>query len=378
MRRSFDLFASCLPGLEPLLVQELEHLGAKPRPIGGGATFSGDLAFVMRSCHWLGTASHVLMRLAEFPCRALGELQRKAAQLPWREWLRPQVPVDVHATARASRVYHTGAVVERVENAISEALGARISAPAGNDDDAARVHVRFHRDVCTISIDATPTPLHRRGYRLESAKAPLREDIAHALVLTSGWRPPAALLDPFCGAGTIAIEAAGLGLGLAPGRLRAPALHHLALFDADAWATAMVPGQSPAGPLRINASDRDDGAVKAALHNAERAGVASTITFTTCALAAQPWLADPASAPTHGCIVTNPPFGKRVPRAQDIATLYQTLGHRVARLGADWRLTVLAHDVRTARRTGVPLRAAFNTRHGGLSVTAMSSAAANP
>jgi putative N6-adenine-specific DNA methylase len=372
--RVFDLFAACLPGLEPLLARELSTLGLEPSPLRGGVACASDIGGAMRAGLWLGTASHVLLRLTEFPCRALGELQRKASQLPWTEWLRPTVPVDVRATTRGSRVYHTGAVVERIENAIATAFARPLAARA-EGSPAAGVHVRFRDDVCTISLDTTASPMHRRGYRLEGAKAPLREDIAHALVLASGWTGDTALLDPFCGSGTIAIEAAALALGLAPGRLRAPPLEHLALFDGEAWELARRFAPRPAaGAPRIAAGDRDAGAIAAARHNAERAGTAAAIEFHCGAFTAHPWL-QPGAAPAHGVLATNPPFGVRVPRADKLLALHQTLGHRAAALGAGWRVALLAHDVRLVRRTGLSLRAAFTTRHGGLAVTALCGAA---
>jgi len=373
--RSFDLFAACLPGLEPLLTDELVALGARPKRLRGGVAFAADAPLAMRSCLWLGTASHVLLRLTEFPCRALGELQRKAAQLPWREWLRPNVPVTVRATTHGSRVYHTGAVVERIENALATAFGRPVSPATGADTIVASVHVRFKNDVCTISIDATSTPLHRRGYRLEGAKAPLREDLAHALVLAADWRADTALLDPFCGSGTIPIEAARLALGIAPGRLRDPAMEHLALFDGDAWqvARSAPPPRAAVERAQIAASDRDAGAIEAARRNAERAGVAAAIDFQCCAITATPWL-QAGAAPARGVLATNPPFGLRVPKGDRLLPLYQTLGHRARGLGDGWRVALLAHDVRLARRTGLPLRAAWTTRHGGLAVTALTGA----
>jgi putative N6-adenine-specific DNA methylase len=374
--RTFDLFAACLPGLEPLLAQELTALGAEPKSLRGGVAFAGDAALAMRSCLWLGTASHLMLRLAEFPCRALGELQRKAAQLPWREWLRPNVPIEVRATTRGSRVYHTGAAKERIENAIAAAFGKPLGAATADDTIVAHVHVRFRDDVCTLSLDATSTPLHRRGYRLEGAKAPLREDLAHALVLASGWSGDTALLDPFCGSGTIVIEAAQLALGLPPGHRRDPAMEHLALFDGDAWqqARSQVPDRAVADRPRLAASDRDAGAVEAARRNAERAGVADSIEFECCAITGHPWL-QAGGAPAAGTLATNPPFGLRVPKGDRLLPLYQTLGHRARALGAAWRVALLAHDVRLARRTGLPLRAAWTTKHGGLTVTALTGAA---
>lgn len=367
-----ESFAACLPGLEPLLADELRALGAVPRPLRGGVAFDGDVELAMRACLWLGTASHVLLRTASFPCRALGELERKARDLPWRAWLRAEVAIDVRATAHASRIYHTGAIAERIGNALGAVFGRPPRTPR-DDEPAAGVHVRFQRDVCTISLDATATPLHRRGFRLDGRKAPLREDLAHALLRAGAFTPDDALLDPFCGSGTIAIEAAAMALGLAPGRLRPPALEHLALFDPDAWQrvrSAPAPIAAAATAPRIAAGDRDAGAIEAARQNAERAGVAGAIEFTLGAFTAHPWWQE-GGAPPRGLLATNPPFGRRVGQVDRLLPLYQSLGHRAAALPDGWRTAVLAHDVRLARRTGLPLRAAWTTRHGGLAVTAL-------
>lgn len=375
MPPSLALFAACNPGIEPLLAREVAGLGAEARETPGGVELAGDLALAMRAARWLGCASHLMLRVAEFRCRAPGELSRKAAETPWRAWLRSEVPLAIRATSRASRVFHTGLVAERVRAAVEDALGAKPASATTPDEPAARLQVRFHRDVCTISLEATATPLHRRGYRLESAKAPLREDLAHALVLASGWQPGEALLDPFCGSGTIAIEAAGLALGLAPGRLIPPPLSHLALFDETAWRRVAAETRAP-NSSSICASDRDAGAIAAARANAERAGVAHAIAFERVALTKCAWLAAPESAPTRGVLVTNPPFGRRVSEAQKLETLYQALGQRTAKLGAGWRVALLAHDARLARRTGFALEAVFATKHGGMNVSALVGSAA--
>lgn len=372
MTDSFPVFVTCLPGLEPFLLQELAHHHIEAQAVSGGATFNGSNETVMRACLWLGTASQVLIPLVEFRCRALGELQRKAMELPWREWLLPRIPVALSSRSRRSRVYHTGGISERIYNAIGNSFHKEPLLAKDNDDMVANVVTRFHDDVCTIYIEATATPLHRRGYRLDGRKAPLREDIAHALVLASNWSPDTAMLDPFCGSGTIAIEAAGLALGLPPGRLREPALQHTARFDIDAWQELQSEAspREPAAP--IAASDRDKGAVAATKTNAERAGVQQAIQVGQHALAAQPWL-EGTDTPKRGAIVTNAPFGVRVSKSNNLLPLYQTLGHRSKALGADWSLTILAHDMRLARRTGLELKPRFTTKHGGLSVTAMGS-----
>jgi putative N6-adenine-specific DNA methylase len=378
-------FAACQPGLEPFVAAELLALGAAPKVLAGGVAFAADNAMVMRAAYWLGCASHVLVRLAEFPCRALGELERKARDLPWSDWLRRTVPCAIRATAKGSRVYHTDAIAERIGNAIAATVGAMATSAArdvadelaADAADIARLTVRFRADVCTISLDATPTPLHRRGYRLASGKAPLREDLAHALVRASGFARGGALLDPFCGSGTIAIEAAGLALGLPPGRLRAVPLAHLALFDEPAWEAARrkpwgvdaeTAGAEALGP--IAAGDRDEGAIAMARDNAGRAGVGAAIAFTSGAFTAHPWL-EAGGAPARGVVVCNPPFGRRVATGKNLLHLYQSLGHRVRGLGDGWRAALLAQDLRLARRTGLELRAAFTTRHGGIAVTGL-------
>ena len=369
MSGPLELFASCQPGLEPLLLGELSALEIEGDAQRGGVAFTGDAATVQRCGLWLGTASHLLMRITQFRCRALGELQRKVSELPWRQWLRAHVPIAVKATTRGSRVYHTSAVEERVENAIATALGKAPPKAEPGDEIVAHIHVRFREDVCTVSIDAASTPLHRRGYRLDGRKAPLREDLAHALVLASGWQPGEALLDPFCGSGTIVIEAAAIAQGLPPGRLRAPALQHLALFDSRGWEKTFKE-RRPAIASLLAGGDRDAGAIEASKANAERAGVAAAITLHEGAVTTHPWL-QAAGAPERGVLVTNPPFGVRVSDAAKLVPLYQTLGHRAARLGAAWRVAVLANDVRLCRRTGLVLTTAFTSKHGGLQVAAM-------
>ena len=370
MTSTLPLFAACQPGLEPFLIAELEALGVEARSVPGGATFEGDLTLLMRACLWLGTASHVRVRLARFRCRALGELERKAAEFAWRDWLAPRVPLDLHATSKRSRVYHTGAIQERVYNAIGRAFGAEPTLAKDGDELTAPLHVRFVDDTCTVSLDATSTPLHRRGYRLDGRKAPLREDLAHALVLASGFAPGDALLDPFCGSGTIAIEAASIARCVPPGRLRPPAMQHSARFDHDAWQQLVEEVQPSAEVPPIACSDRDTGAVTATQANAERAGVRALLEVREHAVTAQPWL-QPGGAPPRGVVATNPPYGMRIKGKNPLLPLYQTLGHRVKQLGESWRVAILAHDVRLARRTGLPLESAFTTRHGGLSVTAM-------
>ncbi len=376
---SLELFAACLPGLEPFCADELRALGASPEPMAGGVAFRGDLDLLFAAHLHLGTCSHVLLRCGQFRCLHLAQLATRAAQLPWRQWLRNDVPFAVTATAKRSKLYHTGAIAERVERGIAQALGLPAPLPVPAGGAPVTIAVRFVGDIATLSLDTSPEPLHRRGYRKETGKAPLREDLAFALLRAARVDAATAVLDPFCGAGTIAIEAAAMMLGLPPGRLRPPPLPGTALQDDARWQRllAALPPRPLSATVRVAASDRDAGAVAAARANAERAGTAAAIAFTCCAVTAAPWFEDPATAPRPLVVATNPPFGHRIGSGQDLAPLYQTLGHRVQSLGDSARLALVAHDPRLARRTGVRLQQVFATQHGGLPVQAFVGAGAN-
>ena len=175
MSDRLSLYAVTAPGMETITAGELTRLGlpfSEAEP--GGVSFEGTLADLALANLWLRTASRVLLRLGSFHARALGELERKAALLPWREWLRPDFSMKIRATCRKSRLYHQQAVAERILSA-SGAAGEVDGAEEVEASEAQLVVVRLWRDECTVSLDSSGALLHRRGYRLASGKAPLRE-----------------------------------------------------------------------------------------------------------------------------------------------------------------------------------------------------------
>ena len=234
------------------------------------------------------------------------------------------------------------------------------------------MHARFVDDVCTLSVDTSGAPLHRRGYRLESALAPLREDLARALVVASAWSGAAPLVDPLCGAGTLVIEAAMMARRLAPGRGRRFAFMDSPLFDAAAFAEICASADAralPALPFALVGSDRDPGAIAAATANAERAGVAADVRFVHASL---------SDAPAHwpelkagSALVSNMPFGQRVSRGKTLVALHQRLGSVVAALPERPAVGLLVADRKLAYVTGLDLHPAFHTKHGGIAVHAM-------
>ncbi len=363
----------CAPGLEQVVGAELARLGLAVGEIeSGGVAFEGDSQAIYRANLYLRIAERVTMRFGQFNAAAFSELRKKASRLPWERVIQPGQPVALRVTCHRSRLYHSDGVAERVAGAISDRLGQPPPRLKADDDAAAPPQValvRLVQDQCTISIDTSGALLHRRGYRLASAKAPLRETLAAGMLAACEWDASAPLLDPFCGSGTIAIEAALLAAGLAPGRLRRFAFMNWPGYDPALWqalleqAEAAHQARLASGALPvIQASDRDAGAVESAQANAERAGVGGWIEFSRRAVSAiQPPI-------TSGWVVTNPPYGRRVSEGQDLRNLYAQFGNVLRRACPNWRVAVLASDPALLGQMKVKLDTSLGFSNGGVAV----------
>ena len=377
----FQIFASTAPGLESIAAGELKTLGVKGKQEIGGVAFAGDLERIYETNLWLRTASRILVRLGRFHASTFYELERRAKKLPWGEFLSGSGAVRVRVTCRKSKLYHSDAVAERVLSAIAGTVSGSIKSEAAEDDDEAAEAeaesqlfvVRIVNDECEISVDSSGDLLHRRGYRKEVAKAPLRETIAAAMVLASGWKRGDPLLDPMCGSGTIPIEAALLARKIAPGLKRDFQFMKWPGFDRDCWTRVVENARAAEITLsgELLGSDRDAGAVQAAEHNADRAGVADSVRFFQEAVSGSMEGIDPAVGGT-GWVLTNPPYGVRVGESGDLRNLYAKLGSTLGEK-AGWRLGVLTADLDLVRQTKLPLRARFSTSNGGIPVTFLAS-----
>ena len=234
MDAPFEIFLAAPPGLEPLVADEAAALGLPaPTPVPGGVTLQGGWPQVWRANLHLRGASRVLARIAAFRALHLAQLDKRARKLPWADTLRPDVPLRIEATCHRSRIYHAGAARQRVATAIAETLGAPV--PDDPPDDAVTVRVRIDDDLCTISLDTSGAPLHRRGHKQAVGAAPMRETLAALFLRACGYTGAEPVLDPMCGSGTFVLEAAEIATGLAPGRSRAFAFERLAPFDPAAW-----------------------------------------------------------------------------------------------------------------------------------------------
>ncbi len=361
------IFAACPPGIEDVLSGELLRLGYESRVTPGGAEVEGDTYALVRMNLWLRSASRVLLRVGEFHADGFPELVRKSVRLPWENWLRAGQKVALRVTCHKSKLYHSGAVAERIALALTERLGGPIQLVKAEEDADSPPQIliaRLEHDQCSLSLDTSGELLHRRGYRLSTAKAPLRENLAAAMLLRLGYDGSQPFLDPFCGSGTLPIEAALIASGRAPGLLRDFQLLHWPRPPLDAWEE--LSGQAeklvhrPAAWIR--GYDRDAGAVQACLENAARAGMAELIHFETQAVS-HLRITDPA-----GLLVTNPPYGQRVRGGADLRDLYARFGAIVSRQLSGWRVAWLCNDRVLAGHTGLRPQPVMRFSNGGIPV----------
>jgi putative N6-adenine-specific DNA methylase len=358
-----ECFAAAAPGLEPLVAAELRGLGElQPVAVGeiepGGVSFRAGRAGLYAANLHLRITSRVLVRIGTFHASAFHELERHAVRLPWREFVASGGPVAFRVTSRKSRLYHQDAIAQRL-------LAAAGGATTSDGDAAQEFIVRLFRDECTVSADASGELLHRRGYRLATAKAPLRETLAAAMLVGAGWDGSAPLVDPMCGSGTIPIEAALLARRVPPGLARRFAFMRWPGFDESAWEQLVRQARErmlPRAPVPILGSDRDAGAVAASAANAERAGVAGDIEWRRAAISAM------APPPGRGWIITNPPYGVRVGERRELRDLYAQLGNVARRCCPGWEVAFLAVHPELERQTGLEPAVRFTTENGGVRV----------
>ncbi len=352
-------------------------LGAEGlEPVLGGVGFDADVRTIARANFGLRTAGRVLVRVREFTARTFPELERHGHRVPWEQFVTEGMVVHFRVTSKKSRLYHEGGIAERLTRALLERCPATTFVAGRGEADVEdhdvlalpsiqRFVVRFHRDVCTISVDSSGPLLHRRGYRNEGGKAPLRETLAASLLLATGWDSASPLVDPMCGSGTIPIEAAMIARRIPPGIRRRfsferwPGVAGPLVDSIRAEVTAEI---RPSADIAIAGSDRDAGVIVAAAANAERAGVAADIQWRTATLSAL----EPAARP--GWVVTNPPYGARVGDRTALRDLYAQLGNVVRKRCPGWRVVIVSADRMLEGQVGLDWRELVATENGGLQV----------
>jgi len=360
-------FATCAPGIEPVLHEEVRALKlARSERQVGGVYFEGGLEAARRANLWLGTAIRVLMRVERFPCSDDMTLYRQAKEVAWERFLSPEGTFIVDAQTRDSELNHSRFLEQRVKDAIvdrfREATGRRPSVE--REGAHLGVHVHLFRDRATLSVDTSGHALHRRGWRRHQGRAPLAETLAMALVRMSGWDGRAPLLDPFCGSGTIPIEAALFAAGAAPGMRGRFGFESWPDHDAEAWEKERGEARrrfTVPRKVRVVGFDRDPERVAEARENAEAAGVGEWVEFEVadaCNFSPRPgW---------NAWIVSNLPYGERIGRDADIEGLYERFGDALRASCAGYRVALLGPKSSVTRKLGLRSPEAFELLNGGI------------
>ncbi len=379
--KPLSFFATVPRRLEPLLAAELERLGAgQVRQRSSGAAFTGEIETAYRVCLWSRLALRVLLPLAEFDCPDAAALYEGARAIEWEQHLPPGASFAVDATGTSATLRDTRFTAVKVKDAVVDRLRQRTGSRPDVNIAAPdlRLNLRLHKGRATLSLDLSGVSLHRRGYRLEGAAAPLKENLAAALLLSCGWPELAAggapLLDPLCGSGTILIEAALMAADIAPGLLRRRfGFHCWAGHSTEIWQRLLEEAQQRRqeglGKLpRILGFDRDPATIRAALGNIERAGLTGKVHVERRSLEGLEAFRGLPDA-GEGLLLSNPPYGERLGAEREVARLYTSLGGFLRRHCRGWRAGVLVANPELGYRLALRARRSSRFYNGPLEVT---------
>jgi putative N6-adenine-specific DNA methylase len=364
-------FATVARGLEPLAAKELETLGAKEvREDFTGVHFKGDKALLYRVNLWARTIFRVLVPIREFACSDPKTLYREVQKIDWEEYLTPVHTLAVDCTGSGSnQLNHTHFTALQVKNAIvdqqRDTQGERSSVDTHLPD--VRVNVHIHRDRCILSLDSSGESLHRRGYRPAMGAAPLKETLAAALLELAEWKPGVPFLDPLCGSGTLPLEAGLKALNIAPGSFR----EHFGFFgwpdfDQPLWqemTEQATQGEGATFGSPILGSDSDPEVLTQARTNATLCGLRDQVIFTQTSLM-------DIEAPTEtGILICNPPYGERLGNAEELGSLYKSLGDVFKQRFKGWTAFILTGNKELAKRVGLKASRRIPVYNGSLACT---------
>ncbi len=369
MPQTFEFFATTAKGMEPLLAAELEALGGSAvTPARAGVSFAGTLEVAYRVCLWSRVANRVLLPLATFSAPTPQALYDGVRSVRWLDHLDARRTLAVDCATSHSAIAHSHYAALKTKDAIVDQLraqtGARPSVDVAQPD--VRVNVYLHQDRAAVGIDLSGESLHRRAYRQRGVPAPLKENLAAAVLLLAEWPRLAAagapFIDPMCGSGTLPIEAALMAARIAPGSKR-PYFGFLGWrgHQPAVWARLRreAAEQEIRDPKRlppIHGYDASAAAVRSALENVEHAGVRGRVHIEKRALQACEPIAARGHGDMFGVVVTNPPYGERLGNSAQLGALYAALGDTLRRKFTGWTGYVLTGNPALGKHVG--LRAA--------------------
>ncbi len=348
----FQIIATAAMGLEALVAKEVRSLGYECEVENGRISFEGDEYAIARSNLWLRTADRVKIKVGEFKAYTFDELFEKTKALPWEKYLPEDAEFPVGGKSLKSKLFSVSDCQAIVKKAIVERLKKHYKRTSRFEEDGAlfRIEVALLKDVATITIDTSGHGLHKRGYRVDQGEAPLKETLAAALVLLTNWKPKYPLVDPFCGSGTIPIEAAMIGQNIAPGFNREFVSEAWDWISDQVWDDVRNEAESLANydqELDITGTDIDHRMVKIAQENAFEAGLGDIIQYK------QMRVQDFTTAKQYGVIVGNPPYGERLGEKKTVEQLYKEMGQVFAKLDT-WSIYLLTSNENFEQLYGKP------------------------
>ena len=337
----FELIVPTLFGNEAFAVRELKRLGYDDiHTEDGRVTFKGDENAICRANMWLRCGERVLIKVGEFNALTFDELFENTKALDWSRFIPKNGAFPVKGYCLKSQLASMRDCQAIIKKAIADKLCAKyVTEWLPEDEEAYQIQFSVMKDKVTLMIDTSGDGLHKRGYRRIANAAPLKETIAAAMVTMSYWKFEYPLCDPFCGSGTIPIEAAMFKRNIAPGLTRSFSAQNFKFIDSSLWAQAKEEAQSlkRALPLEIYASDIDAETVEIARENAKIAGVDDAISFSV--MPAQNF----SSKTRYGSVICNPPYGERLGDIQECEKLYSEIGKTFSRL-PDWSYYIIASN----------------------------------
>lgn len=335
---SFEIIIPTLFGMESVTAREVRRLGYHTESEDGRVSFKGDYLAVCKANMWVRSGERVLIKVGEFNAYSFEELFEKSKALPWADWLPKNCAFPVKGYSLKSKLYSVPDCQSIIKKSVVDALIKRYK-QSWFEETGPLYQIQFSilKDKVTIMIDTTGAGLHKRGYREMANAAPLRETLASAMVQLSFWRNEHTFCDPFCGSGTIAIEAAMLGKNIAPGLNREFAAEKFVQIPKNLWWDTRKEAHAAINKeikLNIHASDIDPAAVALTKQNSELAGVRDDISVTLSPLNAL------NRTESYGTLICNPPYGERLGETEEAEELYRQMGQVFKRLDK-WNLYVL-------------------------------------
>ncbi|EIT86649.1 putative RNA methylase [Fictibacillus macauensis ZFHKF-1] len=335
--------ATAAMGLESIVAQEVRDLGFEDVRVDNGKIFfSGDESALCRANLWLRTADRVKLVVGEFKAETFDELFEQTKALPWSDFIPENGEFPVIGKSVKSTLYSVPDCQAIVKKAVVDQMKTAYNRETWFPEDGAlyRIEVAILKDKVTLTLDTSGTGLHKRGYRALHSEAPLKETMASALIKLTNWTPDKPFVDPFCGSGTIPIEAAMIGQNIAPGLNREFASEKWDFVDKKLWYRAVEEAHDLANydqKLDIQGSDIDHKMIDLSINNASEAGFGDLITFK------QMQINDFTTRKEYGCIISNPPYGERLGEKEEVMQLYKTMGE-VFRPHDTWSVYVITSN----------------------------------